>query len=82
MVALWDAVQANDMSRAAALQRAVIELHGSIGPLGIPGIKALLEYRGFRAGQPRSPLAPLDQTTTERAIAAWKQAMGMCEWWE
>jgi len=82
MVALWNAVQAKDLTRAAGLQRAITELHGAIGPLGIPAIKALLNYRGYQAGQPRSPLAPLDQTTTERAIAAWKQAMGMCEWWE
>lgn len=82
MVALWNAVQAKDLTRAAGLQRAITELHGAIGPLGIPAIKALLNYRGYQAGQPRSPLAPLDAAMTEKAIAAWKQAMGMCEWWE
>ena len=82
MVALWNAVQARDLTRAAGLQRAITELHGAIGPLGIPAIKALLNYRGYQAGEPRSPLAPLDEAITEMAIAAWKQAMGMCDWWE
>ncbi len=82
MVALWKAVQAKDLTRAAGLQRAITELHGVIGPMGIPAIKALLNYRGYQAGRPRSPLAPLDEAATETAIAAWKQAMGMCEWWE
>jgi 4-hydroxy-2-oxoglutarate aldolase len=82
MVSLWNAVQAKDLVRAAALQRALTELHGKIGPMGIPAIKALLNYRGFQAGDPRSPLSPLDDASREIAIAAWKQAMGICEWWE
>ncbi len=82
MVSLWDAVQKKDLVRAAALQRAITELHGRIGPMGIPAIKALLAYRGFDAGEPRLPLAPLDDAALEIAIAAWKQAMGICEWWE
>ena len=82
MVGLWDAVQKKDLVRAAALQRAVTELHGKIGPMGIPAIKALLNYRGYQAGEPRSPLTALDAESTETAIAAWKQAMGICEWWE
>ena len=82
MVALWQAVQDEEMARAAALQRAVTDLHGKIGPMGIPAIKALLNYRGFQAGEPRAPLAPLDNASREMAIAAWKQAMGICEWWK
>jgi 4-hydroxy-2-oxoglutarate aldolase len=82
MVALWNAVQSKDLARAAGLQRAITELHGKIGPMGIPAIKALLAHRGYQAGEPRSPLAPLDDASRELAIAAWKQAMGMCEWWE
>ena len=82
MVSLWDAMQKKDLVRAAALQRAITELHGRIGPMGIPAIKALLEYRGFRGGLPRLPLAPLDDASREVAITAWKQAMGICEWWE
>ncbi len=81
-LSLWNAVQGKDLERAAALQRAIIQLHGQIGPLGIPAIKAILAHRGYQAGEPRLPLAPLDEETAERAIAAWRQAMGICEWWE
>jgi 4-hydroxy-2-oxoglutarate aldolase len=82
LVGLWNAVQEKDLVRAAALQRAITELHGRIGPMGIPAIKALLAHRGYEPGVPRSPLAPLDAMSQEAAIAAWKQAMGICEWWE
>jgi len=82
MVSLWNAVQNKDLVRAAALQRAITELHGKIGSMSIPAIKALLAYRGYQAGEPRSPLAPLDDESREIAISAWKQAMGICEWWE
>ena len=82
MVALWQAVQERDLTRAAGLQRAITELHGVIGPMGIPAIKALLNYRSYQGGEPRLPLAPLDEEMRQIAIGAWKQAMGMCEWWE
>ncbi len=81
-VSLWQAVRKQDLTRAAALQRAITELHGRIGGLGIPAIKAILEHRGYEPGEPRLPLAPLDEETRTRAIAAWRQAMGICEWWE
>ena len=81
-VSLWNAVQEKDLVRAAALQRAITELHGHIGPMGIPAIKAILAHRGYQPGEPRMPLAPLDASTREQAIAAWRQAMGICEWWE
>ncbi|RUA15657.1 MAG: hypothetical protein DSY55_05835 [Clostridia bacterium] len=82
MVALWQAVQERDLTRAAGLQRAITELHGVIGPMGIPAIKALLNYRSYQGGEPRLPLAPLNEEMRQIAIGAWKQAMGMCEWWE
>ncbi len=82
LVGLWKAVREKDLVRAAALQRAITQLHGQIGPMGIPAIKAILNHRGYQAGEPRLPLAPLDEASAERAIAAWKQAMGICEWWE
>ncbi len=81
-VALWNAVQGKDLVRAAALQRAITQLHGTIGPMGIPAMKAILNHRGYQAGEPRLPLAPLNQEKEAKAIAAWKQAMGICEWWE
>ena len=81
-VALWHAVKEKDLERAAALQRAITELHGHIGAMGIPAIKAILNHRGYQAGEPRSPLAPLDEASRHRAIVAWRQAMGICEWWE
>ncbi len=81
-VSLWNAVQEKDLVRAAALQRAITQLHGQIGPMGIPAIKAILNHRGYQGGEPRLPLAPLDETSAERVIAAWRQAMGICEWWE
>ncbi len=82
MVALWKAVQTRNLNRAVGLQRAITELHGVIGPMGIPAIKAILAHRGYQAGQPRSPLAPLPEADRQTAIAAWKQAMGLCQWWE
>ncbi len=83
MVSLWHAVQERDLMRAAALQRAITELHGKLAPLGfIPAIKTILNYRGWQGGQPRLPLAPLDEEAGQRAIAAWREAMGICEWWE
>ena len=82
LVGLWKAVREKDLVRAAALQRAITQLHGQIGPMGIPAIKAILNHRGYQAGEPRLPLAPLDEASAERAIAAWRQAMGICEWWE
>ncbi len=83
MVSLWHAVQERDLMRAAALQRAITELHSKLAPLGfIPAIKTILNYRGWQGGQPRLPLAPLDEEAGQRAIAAWREAMGICEWWE
>jgi dihydrodipicolinate synthase/N-acetylneuraminate lyase len=79
---LWNAVQERDLVRAAAMQRALTELHGKIGPLGIPAIKSIMNHRGYQAGEPRLPLTALDAKATEFAITAWKQAMGICEWWE
>ena len=81
-VSLWNAVREKDLSRAAALQRAITELHGKIGPLGIPAIKAILDHRGYHPGEPRMPLAPLDEEARSMAIAAWRQAMGICQWWD
>ncbi len=81
-VSLWQAVREKDLTRAAALQRAITELHGHIGRFGIPAIKAILEHRGYQPGEPRLPLAPLDDESRDQAIAAWRQAMGICEWWD
>lgn len=75
MVSLWDAVGTGDLPRAVHLQRTVSAMGGSLGRFGIPGIKAVLNHRGFVAGEPRAPLRPLDASSTAAAVAAWARAM-------
>ena len=75
MVAIWNAVQASDLARAAALQKVVTQLYeGTIG-YGIPGFKSVLEHRGFMPGEPRAPLLPLAAEPAQKAITAWEKAM-------
>ena len=75
MVAVWDAVQAGELARAAALQKVVTQLYNDIIGYGIPGYKAILAQRGFMPGEPRSPLTPLAAEAAPSAIRAWEQAM-------
>lgn len=75
IVALAQAVQANDLPRAASLQMALSSLHSEIADYGIPGIKAILEHRGLAPGHPRLPLLPLSPEQRQQTIAAWERCM-------
>jgi 4-hydroxy-2-oxoglutarate aldolase len=79
MVAVWNAVQAGDLARAAALQKVVTQLYDDIVGYGIPGYKAILTHQGFMPGEPRSPLFPLAPEFVPQAIQAWEQAMHQAE---
>ncbi len=83
MVALWKAVKANDLPGAAHLQRTISAMAGTLGRYGIPGIKAVLNYRGYIAGEPRAPLQPLAPEATTITVRAWERAMeeaGVLDW--
>lgn len=75
MVSIWNAVQDNNLGRAAALQKVVTELYYGVAGYGIPGYKAILTHRGFIAGDPRAPLLPLTPDAAQKVIYRWEQAM-------
>ena len=79
MVAIWDAVQAGDLVRAAALQKVVTQLYDDIIGYGIPGYKAILDHRGFTPGDPRAPLSSLATEPARKATAAWEQAVARAD---
>ncbi|MCO6449348.1 MAG: dihydrodipicolinate synthase family protein [Caldilineales bacterium] len=72
-VAMYDAVQAADLKRAAALQSVVAALFAEIGAMGIPAIKTILKHRGFTPGIPRPPLQPLAPEVEARVISAFEK---------
>ena len=50
-----------DAEGARALNAELVELNQAVtARYGVPGVKAAMEHRGVPAGQPRSPLLPLD----------------------
>ena len=56
-VQLFAHVEAGRLDEARALQRRLMPLARSIGPIwGVPGLKAALDLLGFAGGIPRSPL--------------------------
>ena len=69
-VGLVQALAAGDGERAAKLQSALAPLVTDIAnPFGIAGIKAAMDERGYRGGQPRWPLLPVT-AKQRRQIAA------------
>jgi len=57
-----EAYREGDGARAGALQERVGPVHREVvGGLGVPGVKAALDLLGFRGGEPRPPLRPLDE---------------------
>jgi len=64
---LHGAFQAGDHPEAGRLQEAVTPLHNEIvGGLGVPGVKYALGLLGLQGGDPRPPLAPLDEKGRRR----------------
>ncbi len=74
-VGIYRAVAAGDLGRAAELQAIVTTFGSKMARYGIPGIKAVLNHRGFVGGEPRLPLQALPSAETEIAMQVWRQAM-------
>jgi len=72
-VQLFDHVRAGRVDDARALQRRLMPVARSIGPIyGVPGLKAALDLIGLRGGIPRPPLravAPAVVETLRRQLA-------------
>ena len=65
-VQLFDLVKAGQVDEARALQRRLMPLARSIGPVfGVPGLKAALDLLGLAGGVPRAPLRPASDTAIE-----------------
>jgi 4-hydroxy-2-oxoglutarate aldolase len=59
-VELFELVRAGRMEDARGLQRRLMPVARSIGPIhGVPGLKAALDLVGLRGGTPRPPLRPV-----------------------
>jgi 4-hydroxy-2-oxoglutarate aldolase len=61
-VRLWELTRAGRHDEALALQRALAPLAAAVTTsYGVPGLKAAMALAGYRPGQPRRPLVPLDE---------------------
>ena len=59
-VQLFEDVRAGRVEEARALQRRLMPVARSIGPIyGVPGLKAALDLMGLHGGVPRPPLRPV-----------------------
>ena len=60
-VRLYELARAGRHDEALALQRALTPLAAAVTTgFGVPGLKAAMALAGYRPGQPRRPLVPLD----------------------
>lgn len=65
-VELFESVGAGRLDEARALQRRLMPLARSIGPVyGVPGLKAALDLLGMAGGVPRPPLRPVAPEVVE-----------------
>jgi 4-hydroxy-2-oxoglutarate aldolase len=65
-VQLFDHVRAGRVDEARTLQRRLLPLARSIGPIyGVPGLKAALDLAGLKGGVPRAPLRPVASSVVE-----------------
>ncbi len=63
-VDLFEHVKAGRLDEARALQRRLMPMARSIGPIhGVPGLKAALDLLGLTGGMPRAPLRPVTSET-------------------
>ena len=61
-VRLYELTRADRHDEALALQRMITPLAAAVTTgFGVPGLKAAMALAGYRPGQPRRPLAPLDE---------------------
>jgi dihydrodipicolinate synthase/N-acetylneuraminate lyase len=67
---LYDAVKAGDHTRARELQHRLAPLsHIVTAGLGVPGLKAAMNFLGLKGGAPRAPLSALSEADTQRVKA-------------
>jgi 4-hydroxy-2-oxoglutarate aldolase len=61
-VRLYELATTGRHEEALALQRAIAPLAAAVTTgFGVPGLKAAMALAGYRPGQPRLPLVPLDE---------------------
>jgi 4-hydroxy-2-oxoglutarate aldolase len=73
VVRLYDLARAGKHDEALALQRALGPLAAAVTTgYGVPGLKAAMALAGYRPGQPRRPLAPLDEDDRRKVRALFE----------
>jgi 4-hydroxy-2-oxoglutarate aldolase len=76
-VQLFDHVKAGRVEDARALQRRLMPVARSIGPIhGVPGLKAALDLVGLSGGIPRPPLRPVTPAVVD-TLRAQLSALGV-----
>jgi 4-hydroxy-2-oxoglutarate aldolase len=76
-VALFDHVSNGRVEDARALQRRLMPVARSIGPIyGVPGLKAALDLMGLTGGTPRPPLRPVSPQVVD-LLRAQLAALGV-----
>lgn len=78
-VQLFEHVKAGQVDEARALQRRLMPIARSIGPIhGVPGLKAALDLLGLKGGVPRAPLRPVAPPVIA-TLRAQLAALGLLE---
>jgi 4-hydroxy-2-oxoglutarate aldolase len=78
-VQLFDHVKSGRIDDARALQRRLLPLARSIGPVyGVPGLKAALDLVGLNGGVPRPPLRPVAAAAVD-VLRAQLAALGLLQ---
>jgi 4-hydroxy-2-oxoglutarate aldolase len=78
-VQLFEHVKAGQVDEARALQRRLMPIARSIGPIhGVPGLKAALDLLGLKGGVPRAPLRPVAPPVIA-TLKAQLTALGLLE---
>jgi 4-hydroxy-2-oxoglutarate aldolase len=78
-VQLFDHVRSGRVDDARALQRRLLPLARSIGPVyGVPGLKAALDLVGLNGGVPRPPLRPVAAAAIE-VLRSQLAALGLLQ---
>jgi 4-hydroxy-2-oxoglutarate aldolase len=74
-VGVYEAFRRGQTKTARELQQRLLPLAQKISvPFGVSGIKAALDFTGYRGGLPRSPLLPLSAESQRVVSAAVKEA--------
>jgi len=73
VVRLYDLARAGKHDEALALQRALAPLAAAVTTgYGVPGLKAAMALAGYRPGQPRRPLVPLEDEDCRKVRALFE----------